>query len=581
MLNTNRDTQPMTDALRRRRYRHRSRRVTTPVVEPITTIPATVVEPITTIPPTVVEPITTIPPTVVEPVTNPSIRQTRRNRNRRRTNNANYTSVVEPAVLEPATIEPTTIEPTIIEPATIEPTVRPISLELKQSMYRQLDPTTRQTNLLKTLCPESGDCVILGKHIDLLKEYFNNFTTNIKSIKMIGTPSANGFINEITYSKNNYEAYCILKSSQNSHSDNLYYEWYIGNFFINKLVPKFPCFVETYSLVIYENSDYYNLFKQNRNSIQIPNGILDSNKFTYTNSTDSIIANKSCDEPTNFCVLIQHMKNPISFDDFISQNKATEYGFNIDIFQIFLQIFIPLGVLSGGFTHNDLHTNNVLLYTIPDNKYIVLNYHINSTTVAKIKTRYIAKIIDYGRAYFKWTKNLSSAHFFNTILTDPACRTNKDTNGYTWFEPADDNDYYISQTEGNVSKDLWLPGIYWSTPGKYRGVQPLTQELRQAFGTIIGGDSEYISIPPTNTCNVRTFSIELVKIYLKNNTYINQKYDEVLTGGCIGELEIFANDVNQNSIFTASASMSGGRHVKRNTNKRKTNKRKQRVYKHK
>jgi DNA primase len=23
------------------------------------------------------------------------------------------------------------------------------------------------------LCPESGDCVILGKHIDLLKQYFN------------------------------------------------------------------------------------------------------------------------------------------------------------------------------------------------------------------------------------------------------------------------------------------------------------------------------------------------------------------------------------------------------------------------
>ena len=57
--------------------------------------------------------------------------------------------------------------------------------------------------------------------------------------------------------------------------------------------------------------------------------------------------------------------------------------------------------------------------------------------------------------------------------------------------------------------------------------------------------------------------------------YINQKYDEVLTGGCIGELDIFAADLKY-SVFTASTSMSGGRHVKR-----KTNKRKQRVYKNK
>ena len=578
MLNTNRGTQPMTSAPRqhRNRNRNRSRRVTNAIataVEPITTA----VEPITT----VVEPITT----GVEPI---AITQTRKNRNRNRNRNRTYTlveepdivepAIVEPAIVEPAIVEPAIVEPAIVEPAIVEPTtIRPISLELKQSMYRQLNPTTRQTNLLKTLCPESGDCVILGKHIDLLKEYFNNFKSNIKSIKMIGAPSANGFINEITYSKNNYEAYCILKSSQNDESDNLYYEWYIGKFFINHFVPKFPCFVETYSLGIYETPYYYNLFKQNRNSMQIPRGILDKDDFSFKTNIkkdDSSLANVSCDSPTDFCVLIQHMKNPISFDDFISRNKATEYGFNVDILQIFLQIFIPLGVLSDSFTHNDLHTNNVLLYTIPNNKYIVLNYHIRENMVVKIKTRYIAKIIDYGRAYFRGSSRLSSAYFFNNILTEPVCKTHKDANGYTWFEPANNNSYYISQTEGNVSKDLWLPGIYWSTPGKYRGPQQLTGDIRQLFGRIIGVDSEYISIPPTKTCqtnsicNVRIFAQELIKIYLKNNAYITQKYDEVLTGGSIGELDIFASNENQDSVFTASTSMSGGRKVKRKTKKR-------------
>ena len=520
--------EPVTNAVARRR-RNRSRRVSNPVV--------------------------------VEPVTNPAIKQTRRNRNRNRnrTNQADNTLAVEPAIVEPTTI-------------------RPISRELKQSMYRQLNPTTRQTNLLKTLCPESGDCVILGKHIDLLKEYFNNFKSNIKSIKMIGAPSVNGFINEITYSKNNYEAYCILKSSQRKEADNLYYEWYIGKFFINKFVPKFPCFVETYSLGFYETPYYYNLFKQNTNVMQIPRGILDKDDFSFKNIDDAdettFFANISCDVPTDFCVLIQHMKNPISFADFISRNKATEYGFNIDIFQIFLQIFIPLGVLSDSFTHNDLHTNNVLLYTIPNNKYIVLNYKFNGFST-KIKTRYIAKIIDYGRSFFKWD-GLSSANFYNTILTDPACKTKKDDNGYTWFAPVNSNAYYISQTEGNISKDLWLPGIYWSTLGKYNGHQQLTTDIRHVFDTIIGGGSKYISIPPTKSpcqvdtvCNVRTFVAHLVDIYEKNEAYINQKYDEVLTGGCIGELTIFATEFKKDSIFTASTSMSGGRKVKRKTKTKK------------
>jgi hypothetical protein len=93
------------------------------------------------------------------------------------------------------------------------------------------------------------------------------------------------------------------------------------------------------------------------------------------------------------------MNNPMTFTDFIKIHKNTEYGFNVDIFQIFLQIFIPLGKLAHNFTHNDLHTNNVLIYTFPDNKYIVLKY-IFKDKVIEMKTRYIAKIIDYGRSYF-------------------------------------------------------------------------------------------------------------------------------------------------------------------------------------
>jgi hypothetical protein len=34
----------------------------------------------------------------------------------------------------------------------------------------QFNKESRQEKLLKQLCPKSDDCVILGKHIELLKE---------------------------------------------------------------------------------------------------------------------------------------------------------------------------------------------------------------------------------------------------------------------------------------------------------------------------------------------------------------------------------------------------------------------------
>ena len=257
------------------------------------------------------------------------------------------------------------------------------------------------------------------------------------------------------------------------------------------------------------------------------------------------------------------MKNPMSLGQFIRRNKATEYGFNVDMLQIFLQIFIPLGTLADRFTHNDLHAENVLLYTIPNNKYITLKYVLgNNKPVIQIKTRYIVKVIDYGRAYFRMNQNRSSTRFFNEITAkNPNCKRNQDNIGYGWFTPLNTQHYYISQLQSNISKDLWLPWLYWSHPGKYQGTQPITLELQELFTHMVRGDSsDPRRIPPAKictpntTCNVMTFMNSLCDIYIRHEAYINQKYDETLLQESIGQLEIFANDFTKDSIFTSRTS---------------------------
>jgi hypothetical protein len=60
---------------------------------------------------------------------------------------------------------------------------------------------------------------------------------------------------------------------------------------------------------------------------------------------------------------------------------------------------MTLSSLSKVFTHYDLHANNVLVYEPVNGSYIEYHYHIGSEEII-FKSRYIAKIIDYGRCYF-------------------------------------------------------------------------------------------------------------------------------------------------------------------------------------
>ena len=425
----------------------------------------------------------------------------------------------------------------------------------------------RQSNLLRKLCPNSGDCVSLGKFVPLLKQYFENFKQKYAyEIKRIGTPSNNGFVNAITYRKDGYDAYCVLKSASRPTSDNLFYEWWIGEKFINKLVDKFPCFVETYDMHIHDNDANYEMLKTNRiinkQTIDSTNQLINIKSDAPSKININDFIELSCEKPTTLGVLIQHL-NPTqltSFYLFVEDYKSSEIGFNLLIFQVLLQLFIPLGSLANHFTHNDLHGSNILLYRLPNKQYVTLKYTFKDKTVT-MKTPYIVKMIDYGRSYYSDYDNPtnSSPEFFSKAYKLPKC-ANKDRDdiGYGYFEPPTINNYFISQLQPNVTKDLWMIHYLGRLEGKYRSADNVCNGLRSLLiGHLIDSPDDYMSVKSTTDCepdkpicNVIALMNTLCQLWLSNSEYINNLQDRYISSTNLtpmGELTIYPDDLSKDS----------------------------------
>jgi hypothetical protein len=118
---------------------------------------------------------------------------------------------------------------------------------------------------------------------------------------------------------------------------------------------------------------------------------------TYLPEEDhQVLIDEACTDQTNYAVLIQHLKGVNTLANII---KAKSFMQN-DLVYILFQLYMTLSTISNEFTHNDLHWSNVLLYEPVENSYIEYNYHIKKKLIT-FKSKYIAKIIDYGRCSVK------------------------------------------------------------------------------------------------------------------------------------------------------------------------------------
>ena len=352
------------------------------------------------------------------------------------------------------------------------------------------------------------------------------------NVKRLGAPSENGFVLELPFRKSDYTAYTVLKCATSPDADNLFYEYYVGKFFINGLIKQFPCFVETYDCYKFANDNAW------RTAKQFPNKLSDfHNKLHLQNvrETDLFPFALSCMQSRDMSVLIQHFDKFITFREFVQNNSD---NIKCDVLNILYQLYFPLACLGDRYTHYDLHANNVCLYKPYDGKqYIQMKYH-SQGQVYEFPSEYVVKIIDYGRNYFNNGKTDTSK------ILEFVCKTSRckpycgEQYGYSVIQGDYDDPtldfHYITPNKPNTSHDLLLANnlkpyldklnmynqFVYKTP---KGTPPITRTETYATNR--------------DVYTVKDFVMSMESVINTTNQNIRDKYDS--TWVCVAVMEIY------------------------------------------
>jgi hypothetical protein len=327
---------------------------------------------------------------------------------------------------------------------------------------------------LQVACKNPDNCLALGTYGDSIKQYFDNFQNfaylDQSKLKRIGSPSANGFIIEMPFTKNGYTAYTALKCSAKATADNLMYEYIVGKRFINKQLKKFPLFLETYDLYEYVDDTSYENVKtavsnNTLNTMDIPSSIQKVNvddidiKNIQPYKLWQIIGD-ACSKNKRLCMSIQHFDNFTPVGDHVENNQM--WGdFKGDFLPLLFQIYFVLNELRDVYTHYDLHLDNVMMYKpFEGKKCILMRYHMTyDNKVMEFKSEYIPKIIDYGRNYFDdgtITSNLVITGSCSAQQCRPKCGENVgfEVISNTMVTGKPYLYYWIDPSKRNMSHDL-------------------------------------------------------------------------------------------------------------------------------
>jgi hypothetical protein len=311
----------------------------------------------------------------------------------------------------------------------------------------------KQVKLLTTICSDSGECMALGREINTIHNFFNGFTDFQfvePPIKQIGKVSNNGFVKEIKYTREGYSSYAVLKSAIKEKSDNLAYEYQVGQY-MNKQCDRFPCFLQTYALYHYSNTSSW---KTMRDNAEITKNVLG----TLLKKENNVYYGNACQNSRYLGLLIQHVNNAITLESLLLNPIYPEFV-NTELPFILFQVYFPLFVLLDSFTHYDLHLENVLIYTLNKRRCIEYHYHFKNGREISFKSRYIAKIIDYGRSFFEDKEfNINSLDIRKKLCKLKLCKPNCGENyGFGWLSDDMTEEYYfIDSTQKNNSHDLRL-----------------------------------------------------------------------------------------------------------------------------
>jgi hypothetical protein len=223
----------------------------------------------------------------------------------------------------------------------------------------------------------------------------------------------------LKYKRNDYECYAILKSSQKLSSDNLYYEYLVGRDFINHMKNYFPCFVETYGIFTFKfNIEWRNFRDEN---FPFDKESLKAYLTDISDYPEEEIIKLSCNNSANMIsILCQHINVKYSLEQLLQKYEILPSE-KFLIPNCLYQILLPLYYLRNVYSHNDLHTENVLCFPATTKNgnlgYMNLNYIINGLTYT-LRSEYILKIIDYGRSYYYYDSKKNTDESFKKIFKE-------------------------------------------------------------------------------------------------------------------------------------------------------------------
>lgn len=338
----------------------------------------------------------------------------------------------------------------------------------------------RSERVIKTVCSNSGQCLAFGNKISEINSLFKGFTEFQYTkgvIRSLGKPSANGFVKEITYERNGYKSFAILKSSRKSSADNLVYEYVVGTKFINRMIRRFPCFLETYGLYYYKTPDFWDRMQQ-LYPIQV--------KFlNELELQDKIDYARACQESKYAAILIQHIDGAQTLSDYMRIKGFTDLK-KYDLLYILFIIYHALSSISTEFTHYDLHQGNVMVYEPVPGKFIQYQYHLTSHGRSPenpiiFYSPYIPKIIDYGRSFFN-NGNANSDKVYHAVCNTPECPKCGEKKGFGWLDPQDET--FLTCSVKNESYDLRLLFITYMTLTTSNGSKPGNETYKKLISIL-------------------------------------------------------------------------------------------------
>ena len=256
----------------------------------------------------------------------------------------------------------------------------------QRSVYQQYAFSRPQIS-----CKNSGECLLFGKEVEQLLSFFSNFNLDMNqyeanttiTLTKLPVNSANGLVAEVKFSKENFDAFALLKTPLSLDADNLWYEYLVG-LKVNPWSLIFPSLTMTFGL--YADIPLSN-YRQKK-----PTPFMFKGK-VVANPTD---VTQSClkENRQHLCLLTQYFENTVS----LFQHKINKHP---DLWYMYFQIYYTLYYLGKlRFIHNDLHANNVLVVHLPKPMKFVYDMVLMDGNKFQFSfySQELVKIIDYGRS---------------------------------------------------------------------------------------------------------------------------------------------------------------------------------------